>query len=139
VNLDLNSLLASLTGSPVLVLGAVALMIFGPKLGPILGPILAAVPSLLAKLKPASPAPASPATPATPSAPADPVAIPSTGRPLIDLALKVFAAVAARKFPALGAAEALERYMVEQTHYGYYAIDSAAEKPAEAPAAPAVK
>ncbi len=112
----LIALLMGLVSSPW---GAAAIgglvMLVGPKLPAWLKPLAAA---LLARLKPA-PAPAP--VPA-PDAPANP--LPATGRPLLDLALRILAAVAAKKFPSLSAEAALERYLVEQTHYGFYALDA---------------
>jgi len=42
---------------------------------------------------------------------------------LIVLAVSVFARLAQRRYPHLTPAEALERYLISEAHYGYYTLD----------------
>lgn len=116
--------LVPLLNSPLGVVVALVAVVVLPKLFPALGPVLSA---LLAKLKRPAPEP-------TPGPnPADPPAVPATGRPLIDLALKILAAIAARRFPDLTREAALERYLVEQTQTEYAAADAVRAKSAGGP------
>jgi hypothetical protein len=83
-------------------------------------------------LVPGKPSPVPEPGPAPAPNPSDPIPAAPTGRPLLDLALRILAGIAARRFPKLTQSEAMERYLVEEagTQYRmeeYKAEDAAAE------------